>query len=1310
MSTSFKTVIDPESSLGQILSKTSGKKTVKTKKRKCVLKSKENILNPQCRRELKKRLKKYKLRRDGQEDQEVLDVSQILVTALKIKSPTSNINSNGNDKLDEIIPKNYLFKMGRRKQIIKKKDLDDCSKAAITNHIDDKIDVFNLKDSENSKITEEHKHVQNEVKETGDDGNIKSKDKKQNAFQLMMESRNKSIGSNSPGKDKVVDESELLETVERKSIKAKRTLLLQKMAEAKGSLKKKEMEEYQEKCIKKKMEKRAERLKKMITTKKPEQDDSDVEIVTVENEIPSNNNVKKETPTNNKVKKEIPTNNNDVSASGKKTLKLVNIFQDSIQNVNDSKSRVKKIKEDNEFLKKLSPSLKKKENMLCYFKKVEKEQESDDVFSSQNVDDEDDDDPVIIKVKMTPRSKKSKKKKLSLNKDGVKQNVVNENDESASNKILVIDVASEDNLALENSKDVDDLNVARPRRNVKRPAKYIDDVKASSSDEEIHIFTPKKKKHVKNSNNVAETKIEVKVPEPSRASSSKEEKKTASEKKNVKLIKEDKQKKPTKLAPIFASKPQLDAAAIEAKQRFLSSGVPERLKKTIEKQKEQNIGHNNFHTVFHVRQKESASPEKKLDFRFQLSDVGEDHVNIVPKTNFFKNIICSIQPVMRNESLLFEKNKIHDTLQKIKLMYPRFPVYRTYRILRDKNREECRDYSYLDLDNSIEVMNGLIDFNNESPDKLNWTDKYKAFSSKQLIGNFECIKELKKWLVSWTENDVKFKKANGANSDSSDFYKSDTDSKDSIQSTNNLLVLNGPVGSGKTSIVYAVAAELAIKVLEVNASSKRTGKIMLQDLQEATQSHKVNRGKSSQESSQKSQEIVASNVKENKVKKRGRPKKTAVVEVEATSKKAQPLSNTEALSQPNSQDSNRTCMSLILIDDADIVFEQDDGFCSAIVQLVHCSKRPVILITSSMSCPHLQRFLQIAKILHTKPFMPRMLGTWLDILCLADTGMCWPGLGAKILDYFDGDIRKSINFLQFNTVRDSSIEKENASQNSETYKTEQEDENSSMSWADRESNEERIEKCQVSNIIDDNIWHYFMKEQVNLIGLEPPVQLFYIWWNVPRLLNASSNCNVYDGGETNESPIVKSKIKLGLDAMSNVADMISLADCYKHKDMVFSLTTVPWANFESHSVSEQENLDKYDRNQEIMNQISLSLVKGSIKTAQNALDLEHKTNIDFPGLLMKRERDKVASRHNSITSYLNPSSALDRRALALDYWSSCRAICRVEKSRTDSNSKRNNRFCHYLKSVNILSKSQSFDNLGDSLSFRDLHENGVDGR
>ncbi|KAM3966328.1 LOW QUALITY PROTEIN: enhanced level of genomic instability 1 [Aphomia sociella] len=1252
-----------------------------------ILKAKENILKHKCSKALKKKLKKYKLRHDGKEDEEVLDVSNTLIRLLKIKSPNSQnkINCVHNiSEFEDVRPKNYLFKMVKRKQTVKTVETQSNSDSTLLN--------VNEENSVSLSISE--------VKPTT----------QKNAFQLMMDSRNKSIGSNSPGKEKTIDDTESQENIDKKSVKVKRKLLLQKMAESKGALKK-ELEEYQEQCIKNKLEKRAERFKIMIASNGSVNSKSDKKME------------KAKSKTSRKYEKAFSPRkvNNDVDyvTSSAKTLKVINIFNDSVNNVSASKKVVSK--EDEEFMKKLSPSLKKKENMLCYFNKLEKVSPTTDVESIDNIDiDSVDnvDNDIIIKVKLSTRPKKKvKKRKFSLKKANTGEEIENKyniekvydvtnhniecNVDKASGSVdnerrkrkrkqdichsTEIKVTTD---SLEVRKEPNDL---RPKRITKKPIKYADDIELFSSDEELQIFTPKKKKPLENK--LKYTKV-TKNNEPKDKVSKEIYKEISTAKVEKKLVNENtNKKKPTKLAPIFASKLQPNSADIEAKQKFLHSGVPDKLKRKINQQKETNTALSTFPTVVHVQQEvKSFASFVPLVLDLIENDFSDD-LCINYEDKVFKHMIDTDRDKNIN---FFSTPKCNATtvLQNMKRMFPKFPVYRTYRLLKDKSRGVLKECAYLDLDNSIEVINGMVEINNDNLDKLNWSNKYRALSAKQLVGNYESIRELRKWLVTWTENQVKSKKT-VVESDSSDFYLSDNDSKDSMKTSNNLLIVTGPVGSGKTTSVYAVAAELAIKVIEVNASSKRTGKIMLQDLHEATQSHKVNRGKSGLENSQKSQEVISES--QNNIKSRGRPKKHS----ESISKKSISKYESEVLSQtdsPNSQEITRTESSLILIDDADIVFEQDDGFCSAIMQLVQCSKRPVILITSSTSCPHLQRFLQFAKIISLRPLLPRTLGIWLDLMCLADSGICLPGTGAKFLDFFKGDIRKAINSLQFyitSQVQESKTEKEPDSQNSDLILN-TDDESSSMSWGDSEAQEE---KHVSQNNSYDIVWKSFMRQQMSLLHIRYPTQLYNMWWSLSSRFELQSDTKGKAGKKFSKIDPKSIQRKIDLDTIAKTIEAFSVSDYCAHftNDTAANILSQPWYSAESDSVSEIENLQAYNRNHEFIDEISHELITGYFVESQKKMESEVNYDIDFPDMAVQRSRDKTISQHNTIANYLNPSAVLDRKALALDYWSACRSICRIEKAKTDNNLKRNNRFCHYLKSLNILCKSDSFEILSNTL-------------
>ncbi|KAK9469011.1 hypothetical protein V1512DRAFT_70277 [Lipomyces arxii] len=98
----------------------------------------------------------------------------------------------------------------------------------------------------------------------------------------------------------------------------------------------------------------------------------------------------------------------------------------------------------------------------------------------------------------------------------------------------------------------------------------------------------------------------------------------------------------------------------------------------------------------------------------------------------------------------------------------------------------------------------------------------------------------------------------------------------------NVLILCGPTASFKSAAVYAAATELGYFVFEINAGQRRTGKDILDQVGEMSQSHLVH------------------------------SKQTA-------------------------------SKSFLLVEDVDVVFEEDKGFWVTLTKLIETSKRPVIL-------------------------------------------------------------------------------------------------------------------------------------------------------------------------------------------------------------------------------------------------------------------------------------------------------------------------------------------------------------------------------
>lgn len=200
--------------------------------------------------------------------------------------------------------------------------------------------------------------------------------KKMNAFQLMMSSRNKAIGSNSPGKDECSGgEASNPEELKKRDEKVKRKLKLEEWADRKGAGKRKLQEEAEEEFITHQMNRRAKRLKKLIRNmEQPEDDegDDDVEEVKEPKESPKK---KGRPPKKSNLKINETRGRRRLSSDDSKP-------STPVPEESSERSPAKKSKGD-EFVCKLNSPLKKKDSLLGYFNKMDKSPE--DTKSSHEV-------------------------------------------------------------------------------------------------------------------------------------------------------------------------------------------------------------------------------------------------------------------------------------------------------------------------------------------------------------------------------------------------------------------------------------------------------------------------------------------------------------------------------------------------------------------------------------------------------------------------------------------------------------------------------------------------------------------------------------------------------------------------------------------------------------------------------------------------------------------------------------------------------------------------------------------------------------
>ncbi|NXU03418.1 ATAD5 protein, partial [Buphagus erythrorhynchus] len=349
----------------------------------------------------------------------------------------------------------------------------------------------------------------------------------------------------------------------------------------------------------------------------------------------------------------------------------------------------------------------------------------------------------------------------------------------------------------------------------------------------------------------------------------------------------------------------------------------------------------------------------------------------------------------------------------------------------------------------------------EKEDML-WTEKYQPQDSSELVGNKKEIERLHSWLQEWKKRadleekrNQKREKEDKEQEDSLsslDFKDSKSDIEEETTLCNTVLI-TGPPGVGKTAAVYACAQELGFKIFEVNASCQRSGRQILSQLKEATQSHQVDKkGVNAHKpcffnscSTAKSPKKMYSPKKVISPRKpplspkgaglkRNLPSKTLAnyFKISAKCKGIDGEGTAEEKNGGNTQNSlevkkdaqiksinkeeggelnRKSATSLILFEEVDIIFDEDAGFLNAIKTFMATAKRPVILTTNDPTFS-LMFDGYFEEINFKTPSLINSV-SYLQALCLAENLRTDVKDLAALLAINNCDIRQSVLYLQF---------------------------------------------------------------------------------------------------------------------------------------------------------------------------------------------------------------------------------------------------------------------------------------------------------
>lgn len=269
-----------------------------------------------------------------------------------------------------------------------------------------------------------------------------------------------------------------------------------------------------------------------------------------------------------------------------------------------------------------------------------------------------------------------------------------------------------------------------------------------------------------------------------------------------------------------------------------------------------------------------------------------------------------------------------------------------------------------------------------SNNKILWCDKYRPNQVDGLLGYLPDFEYLRDWLEL-----LKIRK---------DTEKKDKGSLEGAQDVYNLVLLVGNHGTGKTAAAYTVAKETGYTIFEINTSSRRAGKDVIKQVGEMTASHLVRFDHQQKKrkkgetiiirdtvkkpktvdiathfkrmltmSVEKDQDVVmdevrpASNPIDAFFKKPSQniastttvsskvTMKTSSVTTSSTVTETETIETEMINEQSDVKDEHK--QSLVLLEEVDILFEEDKGFWTAVIELCQKSKRPIIMTCNGMT-------------------------------------------------------------------------------------------------------------------------------------------------------------------------------------------------------------------------------------------------------------------------------------------------------------------------------------------------------------------------
>lgn len=242
----------------------------------------------------------------------------------------------------------------------------------------------------------------------------------------------------------------------------------------------------------------------------------------------------------------------------------------------------------------------------------------------------------------------------------------------------------------------------------------------------------------------------------------------------------------------------------------------------------------------------------------------------------------------------------------------------------------------------------------------------------------------------------------------------------------NVVLISGPNGSGKSATVHAVAKELGFEVFEINAGMRRSGKDIQDKVGDMTANHLVNHKRNAASV----QEVVRVDddtdddrmdmALEKDISSGRQGTMTSFFQAKpgATTAKPKPkvqVPDVKKATAPAAQSTlpmiqasrNSQKQSLILIEEADILFDEDQQFWAQIIKIASLSKRPIV-ITCNDERQIPMHDLPLAAILRLQPAPVDLATDYLLVLAGKEGHLLERQAVRDLYESKDHDLRASI--------------------------------------------------------------------------------------------------------------------------------------------------------------------------------------------------------------------------------------------------------------------------------------------------------------